>query len=104
MKCFETQYTNEKLILTCEARQRIATDHVRAPSPMIGQYKLDLWVNSSRDSSTNSTSLGSIRHAVIVREDCSLTFPPLSMSKLSYIQLRELERRVENEHYQASKW
>ena len=27
----------------------IATDHVRVPSPMIGQYTLDLRVNSIRD-------------------------------------------------------
>ena len=32
------QDTDEKLRLTCGSRQRIATDHVRVPSPMIGQY------------------------------------------------------------------
>ena len=42
IKCFETQDTDEKLRLTCGVRQRIATDHVRVPSPMIGQYKLYL--------------------------------------------------------------
>ena len=29
--------------------QSIATDHVRVPSPMIGQHTLDLRVNSIRD-------------------------------------------------------
>ena len=32
---------------------RIATDHGRVPSPMIGQYKLDLWVNTIRDTGIN---------------------------------------------------
>ena len=36
------------------SRQRIITDHVRVPIPMIGQYKLDLWVNSIRDTGTFS--------------------------------------------------
>ena len=36
---------NEHFRLTC-------TDHVRVPSPMIGQYKLDLWVNSIHDTGT----------------------------------------------------
>ena len=31
------------------SRQRIATDHVRVPSPMIGQYKLDSRTNSICD-------------------------------------------------------
>ena len=49
---FEMQDTNEKLRLTCGSLQRIATDHVRVPSPMIGQYTLDLRVNSIRDTGT----------------------------------------------------
>ena len=44
--------TKEKLRLTCGVTQRIATDHVRVPSPMIGQYILDLRVNSIRDTGT----------------------------------------------------
>ena len=46
------QDTNEKLRLTAGSRQRIATNHVRVPSPMIGQYTLDLRVNSIRDTGT----------------------------------------------------
>ena len=34
------------------SRQRIATDHVRVPSPMIGQCTLDLRVNLIRDTGT----------------------------------------------------
>ena len=46
------QDTNEKLRLTCRSLHRIATDHLRVPSPMIGQYTLDLRVNSIRDTGT----------------------------------------------------
>ena len=53
------QDTNEKLRLTCGSLQRIATDHVRVPSPMIGQYTLDLRVNSIRDTGTGLIGLSS---------------------------------------------
>ena len=43
------QDTNEKLRLTCGVTAAHCTDHVRVPSPMIGQYTLDLRVNSIRD-------------------------------------------------------
>ena len=48
---------------------------------------------------TNSTSLEAITHAAIRREDYSLTFPPLSIVRYSFIQLSELRRRGENEMY-----
>ena len=38
--------------------QRIATDHVDVQSPMIGQYKLDLWVNSIRDTGPHNSVCG----------------------------------------------
>ena len=57
IKCFEMQDTDEKLRLTCGSRQRIATDHVRVPSPMIGQYTLDLRVNSIRDTGVPQGSI-----------------------------------------------
>ena len=44
----------ETTIQTAGSRQRIAPDHVRVPSPMIGKYTLDLRVNSIRDTGTYS--------------------------------------------------
>ena len=51
------------------------------------------------DSDSNSTSLGSS----ITREDYSLTFPPPSVARYSFIQPGELGRRGENENAQTSK-
>ena len=42
-------------------------------------------------------------HAAITSEDYSLTFPPLSISRYSFIQLSELGHRGENENAQTSK-
>ena len=67
IKCFEMQDTNEKLRLTCGVTQRIATDHVRVPSPMIGQYTLDLRVNSIRDSGALERSNTTSRRGAVVQ-------------------------------------
>ena len=40
----------------------------------------------------------------IMSEDYSLTFPPLSISRYSSIQLSGLGRRAENGNAQTSKW
>ncbi len=42
-------------------------------------------------------------HAAIMRKDYSLTFPPLSIARYSFIQLTELGRRGENENAQTLK-
>ena len=44
--------TKEKLRLTWGSQQRVDSDHVRVPSPMIGQYTLDSRTNSIRDTGT----------------------------------------------------
>ena len=41
-------------------------------------------------------------HTAITREDYSLTFPPLSIVRYSFIQLSELGHRGENENVQTS--
>ena len=38
------------------------------------------------------------------REDYSVTFPPLSITRYLFIQLSELRRSGENENYHTSKW
>ena len=52
---------------------------------------------------TNSASLGSILAMQQLRNDYSLTFPPLSIARYSFIQLSRLRRREENETAQTSK-
>ena len=42
-------------------------------------------------------------HAAIMRKQYSLTFPPLSIARYSFIQLCGLRRREENENDQTSK-
>ena len=50
---------------------------------------------------TNSTSLGSIVATHQLREKISFTFPPLSIARYLFIQLRELGRRGDNENTQT---
>ena len=54
-KCFETRDTNEKIRLACGVTAAHWHDHVRVPSPMIGQYKLHSLTNSIRDNGFEST-------------------------------------------------
>ena len=54
-------------------------------------------------SNTNSASLGSILAMQQLRNDYSLTFPPLSIARYSFIQLSRLRRREENENAKTSK-
>ena len=54
-------------------------------------------------SDTNSASLGSILAMQQLRNDYSLTFTPLSITRYSFIQLSELERREEKENAHISK-
>ena len=54
-------------------------------------------------SDTNSASLGSILAMPHLRNDYSLTRPPLSIARYSFIQLSRLRRREENENAQTSK-
>ena len=54
-------------------------------------------------SNTNSASLGSILAMQQLRIDYSLTFPPLSIARYSFIQLSRLRRREVNENAQTSK-
>ena len=53
-------------------------------------------------SSTNSTSLGSIQPCCILHEDYSFTFPSLSTTRYSFIQLSGLRHRGENKNAKAS--
>ena len=55
-------------------------------------------------SDTNSTSLWSIRSCCNYCAYFSLTFPPLSRTKYSFVQLSQLGHRGDNENVQASKW
>ena len=50
-----------------------------------------------------SASLGSILVMQQLCNDYSLTFPPLSIARYSFIQLSRLRRREENENAQTSK-
>ena len=43
-------------------------------------------------------------HTAITREDYSLTFPPLSIARYSFIQLSGLRHSGDNENAQTSKW
>ena len=54
-------------------------------------------------SDTNSASLGSILAMQQLRNDYSLTCPPLSTARYSFIQLSRLRRREVNENAQTSK-
>ena len=54
-------------------------------------------------SDTNSASPGSILAMHQLRNDYSLTCPPLSIARYSFIQLSRLRRREENENAQTSK-
>ena len=54
-------------------------------------------------SDTNSASLGSILAMQQLRNDYSLTFPPLSIARYSFIQLSRLMRREVKENAQTSK-
>ena len=55
-------------------------------------------------SDTNSASLGSILAMQQLRNDYSLTFPPMSIiARYSFIQMSGLRRREENENAQTSK-
>ena len=54
-------------------------------------------------SNTNSASLGSILAMQQLRNDYSLTCPPLSKVRYSFIQLSRLRRREVNEHAQTLK-
>ena len=50
-----------------------------------------------------SASLGSILVMQQLRNDYSLTFPPLSIARYSFIQLSRLRRREVKENAQTSK-
>ena len=50
-----------------------------------------------------SASLGSILAMQQLRNDYSLTFPPLSIARYSFIQLSRLRRREVKENAQTSK-
>ena len=50
-----------------------------------------------------SASLGSILAMLQLRNDYSLTFPPLSIARYSFIQLSRLRRREVKENAQTSK-
>ena len=52
---------------------------------------------------TFSASLGSILAMQQLRNDYSLTFPPLSIARYSFIQLSRLRRREVKENAQTSK-
>ena len=52
---------------------------------------------------TNSTSLGSILAMQQLSNEYSLTCPPLSIARYSFIQLSQLGRREEKENAQTSK-
>ena len=54
-------------------------------------------------SNTNSASLGSILAMQQLRNDYTLTCPPLSIARYSFIQLSRLRRREVNENAQTSK-
>ena len=54
-------------------------------------------------SDTNWASLGSILVMQQMRNDYSLTRPPLSITRYSFIQLSQLGRREEKENAQTSK-
>ena len=54
-------------------------------------------------SDTNSAALGSILAMQQLYKDYSLTFPPLSIARYSFIQLSGLRSREENENSQTSK-
>ena len=54
-------------------------------------------------SDTNSASPGSILAMQQLRNDYSLTFPPLSIARYSFIQLSRLRRREVKENAQTSK-
>ena len=54
-------------------------------------------------SDSNSASLGSILAMQQLRNDYSLTCPPLSIARYSFIQLSRLRRREEKENAQTSK-
>ena len=54
-------------------------------------------------SNTNSASLGSNLAMQLLRNDYSLTFPPLLIARYSFMQLSRLRRREENENAQTSK-
>ena len=54
-------------------------------------------------SDTNSAYLGSILAMQQLRNDYSLTCPPLSIARYSFIQLSQLGRREEKEKAQTSK-
>ena len=55
-------------------------------------------------SDNNSASLGSILAMQQLRNDYSVTFPPLPIARYSFIQLSRLRRREENENAQTLKW
>ena len=50
------------------SRERIATDHMHVPSPMIGQYKLDSLTNWIRDTGMCAEELCTIRNPNISRD------------------------------------
>ena len=54
-------------------------------------------------SNTNSASLGSILAMQQLRNDYSITCPPLSLARYSFIQLSRLRHREANENAQTSK-
>ena len=54
-------------------------------------------------SGTNSASPGSILAMQQLRNDYSLTFPPLSIARYSFIQLTRLRHREENKNAQTLK-
>ena len=54
-------------------------------------------------SNANSASLGSILAMQQLRKDHSLTFPPLSIARYSFIQLSRLRRREANKNAHTSK-
>ena len=52
------------------SRQRIAADHVRVPSPMIGQYNLDSPTNSIRDTGQQLVEVSTSQFQQFIKSSC----------------------------------
>ena len=78
---------------------------VSSPLDRAKRFRLFAFPHRPVHSDTNSASLGSILAMQQLRAKTkSLTFPPLSIARYSFIQLSRLRRREENENAQTSKW
>ena len=76
--------------------------HVSSRLDRSKRFTLHPWQTRSFRHQLDSSGKHST-HTAITREDYSLTFPPPSISRYSFIQLSELGRRRENENAQTSK-